>query len=158
VRRHPHIFGGTEVETAEEVVTSWEAIKKAERGDAPLLSAIPMTLPALAHAQLLQDRTARVGFDWPNLERVLEKLTEELAELARAQTASERLDEFGDVLFMLTGVARKLGIDSEEALRLAARKFRERFTRLERLAQERGHPLETLTLEEMERLWQEIKG
>lgn len=158
VRRHPHVFGEVQVETAEEVALNWEVIKKEERGEEPLLSAVPISLPALAHAQSLQDRAARVGFEWPHLERVLDKLTEELQELSRADSTAQRLDEFGDVLFMLTSVARKLGIDAEEALRLAARKFRDRFTRLERLARERGRTLEGLSLAEMERLWEEAKG
>ncbi len=158
VRRHPHVFGEVKVESAEEVELNWEVIKKEERGEAPLLAAVPMSMPALAHAQSLQDRAARVGFDWPDLERVLEKLTEELRELSTAESSAQRLDEFGDVLFVLTSVARKLGIDAEEALRLVARKFRRRFTRMERLAQERGVRLEELSLDEMERLWEEAKG
>ena len=158
VRRHPHVFGEVKVESAEEVALNWEVIKKEERGEAPLLAAVPISLPALAHAQSLQDRAARVGFEWPELERVLEKLTEELRELSGAESTAERLDEFGDVLFVLTSVARKLGIDAEEALRLVARKFRRRFTRMERLAQEGGVKLEDLSLSEMERLWEEAKG
>jgi tetrapyrrole methylase family protein/MazG family protein len=158
VRRHPHVFGEVELETAEEVALNWEVIKKEERGEEPLLAAVPISLPALAHAQSLQDRAARVGFEWPHLERVLDKLTEELRELSRAESLPQRLDEFGDVLFMLTSVARKLGIDAEEALRLAARKFRERFTRMEFLARERGRTLEGLSLADMERLWEEAKG
>jgi tetrapyrrole methylase family protein/MazG family protein len=158
VRRHPHVFGEVEVETADEVALNWEAIKKEERGDEPLLAAVPISLPALVHAQSLQDRAAGVGFEWPHLERVLDKLAEELRELAGAESAAHRLDEFGDVLFMLTSVARKLGIDAEEALRLAARKFRQRFTRMERLARQRGRTLEGLSLAEMERLWEEAKA
>lgn len=158
VRRHPHVFGEVEVETAEEVALNWEVIKKEERGEEPLLSPVPISLPALAHAQSLQDRVARVGFEWPHLERVLDKLTEELRELSGAESTAHRLDEFGDVLFMLTSVARKLGVDAEEALRLAVRKFRQRFSRMERLARERGQTLEGLSLAEMERLWEEAKA
>jgi uncharacterized protein YabN with tetrapyrrole methylase and pyrophosphatase domain len=98
-----------------------------------------------------------VGFQWPDVERVLEKLVEELEELSKVEDAAARLDEMGDVLFVLTSVARGLGVDAEEALRLAARKFRERFTRMEALAQERGRNLRQLSLSEMEALWQEAK-
>jgi len=162
VRRHPHVFGDVQVETPEQVVDNWEAIKRderAERGDGrPLLADVPPAMPALAHSQALQSRASTVGFQWPDIERVLEKLVEELEELSKVEDATARRDEMGDVLFVLTNVARHLGVDAEEALRLAARKFRERFTRMEALAQERGHDLAQLSLSEMESLWQEAKG
>jgi tetrapyrrole methylase family protein/MazG family protein len=158
VRRHPHVFGDTEVETPEEVIDNWEAIKRDERGDGrPLLADVPHTLPALAHSQALQDRASRVGFQWPDVEAVLEKLVEELEELSKAEDAEHRREELGDVLFVLTSVARRLDVDAEEALRLAARRFRERFTRMEALAGERGRELAGLSLEEMLALWQDAK-
>jgi tetrapyrrole methylase family protein/MazG family protein len=158
IRRHPHVFGDVRVETPEQVVDNWEAIKRDERaGDRPLLADVPAAMPALAHSQALQSRASSVGFQWPDVERVLEKLVEELEELSKVEDAAERRDEMGDVLFVLTSVAQRLGVDAEEALRLAARKFRERFTRMEALAQERGRDLMQLSLSEMEALWQEAK-
>jgi MazG family protein len=159
VRRHPHVFGDVRAETPEQVVDNWEAIKRDERGDdRPLLADVPPAMPALAYSQALQSRASTVGFQWPDVERVLEKLVEELEELSKVEDATARRDEMGDVLFVLTSVARHLGVDAEEALRLAARKFRERFTRMEALAQERGHDLAQLSLSEMEALWQEAKA
>jgi len=159
VRRHPHVFGDVRAETPEQVVDNWEAIKRDERGDdRPLLADVPPAMPALAYSQALQSRASTVGFQWPDVERVLEKLVEELEELSKVEDAAARRDEMGDVLFVLTSVARSLGVDAEEALRLAARKFRERFTRMEALAQERGHDLAQLSLPEMEALWQEAKA
>jgi len=158
VRRHPHVFGDAQVETPEEVVDNWEAIKRDERaGDRPLLADVPAAMPALAHSQALQSRASTVGFQWPDVERVLEKLVEELEELSKVEDAAARRDEMGDVLFVLTSVACGLGVDAEEALRLAARKFRERFTCMEALAQDRGRDLRQLSLSEMEALWQEAK-
>jgi tetrapyrrole methylase family protein/MazG family protein len=158
VRRHPHVFGDVRVETPEQVVDNWEAIKRDERAGArPLLADVPAAMPALAYSQALQSRAGSVGFQWPDVERVLEKLVEELEELSKVEDAAARRDEMGDVLFVLTSVARRLGVDAEEALRLAARKFRERFTRMEALAQERGRDLTQLSLSEMEALWQEAK-
>ena len=137
---------------------NWELIKRDERGDdGPLLAHVPAAMPALAQSQALQTRAGSVGFQWPDIERVLAKLVEELEELSKAEDEAARRDEMGDVLFVLTSVAHRLGIDAEEALRLAARKFRERFTRMEALAQERGRDLRQLSLEEMEALWQEAK-
>ena len=159
IRRHPHVFGDVRVETPEQVVDNWEAIKRDERaGGRPLLADVPAAMPALAHSQALQSRASTVGFQWPDVERVLEKLVEELEELSKVEDAAARRDEMGDVLFVLTSVAGRLGVDAEEALRLAARKFRERFTRMEALAQDRGRDLMQLSLTEMEALWQEAKA
>jgi tetrapyrrole methylase family protein/MazG family protein len=162
VRRHPHVFGDVRVETPEQVVDNWEAIKRderRERGDGrPLLADVPAAMPALAYSQALQSKAGGVGFQWPDVESILEKLVEELEELSQAEDSAARTDEMGDVLFVLTSVARRLEVDAEEALRLAARKFRKRFTRLEALAKERGRELKGLTLAELEALWQEAKA
>jgi ATP diphosphatase len=115
-------------------------------------------MPALAYSQALQRRAGTVGFQWPTIESVLEKLVEEVEELSKAEDTAARREELGDVLFVLASVARHLEVDAEEALRLAARKFRERFTRMEALARERGLELAGLSLSEMEALWQEAKG
>jgi uncharacterized protein YabN with tetrapyrrole methylase and pyrophosphatase domain len=143
-------------------VDNWEAIKRDERderGDGgPLLADVPPAMPALAYSQALQSKAGGIGFQWPDVESILEKLVEELEELSKAEDAAARTDEMGDVLFVLTSVARRLDVDAEEALRLASRKFRERFTRLETLAKQQGRDLAQLTLPEMEALWQEAKG
>lgn len=158
VRRHPHVFGTVRVSSAEEVADNWEAIKAEERGDeASLLSGVPQAMPALAQAQSLQERAGRAGFRWPRLEQVLEKLSEEIRELAAVRDAAGRREEFGDILFVLTILADRLGINAEEALRQSATKFRARFGRLESLARERGRSLPDLSLQEMESLWEEAK-
>jgi len=162
IRRHPHVFADVQVDTPEQVVSNWEAIKRHERDErgegGPLLAGVPRALPALALSQALQNRASRVGFRWPDVQAVLEKLVEEAEELSRAEDAGQRRDELGDVLFVLTSVARQLGVDAEEALRLAAGRFRERFTRMESLAREHGRELDALSLEEMLALWQEARS
>ncbi len=158
VRRHPHVFGDAEVESVEEVVTNWEIIKRQERAEgSPLLDSVPQAMPSLAHTQALLDRAAAVGFDWPHVEGALDKLVEELSELSKAEDAKQRRDEFGDVLFVLVAVARHLGVDAEEALRLTARKFRQRFSAMAELARARGLELSAMSLAEMEAVWEEAK-
>jgi uncharacterized protein YabN with tetrapyrrole methylase and pyrophosphatase domain len=114
-------------------------------------------MPALACAQQLLDRAGRVGFEWPQTEDVLDKLGEEIGELARAGEAEEKREELGDVLFLLVNLARYLELDAEEALRRANHKFRQRFATMEALAQERGRTLADLPLEEQEALWEAAK-
>ncbi len=157
VRRHPHVFGETKVDTAEEVVLKWEAIKSEERGGESLLKDVPQALPALAYSQALQERAVAAGFEWPRVDDVLDKLTEEARELAEAETLDEKREELGDTLFVLVSLARKLGLDAEESLRLASRRFRRRFDRLQSLAAERGLRLEDLPIDALESLWRETK-
>jgi len=158
LRRHPHVFGDVKVETPEEVVLKWEAIKDEERGEGrSLLTDVPAAMPALAYSQSLQERAAGTGFEWPGVEDVLAKLSEEVGELAQAKTREQQREELGDVLWMLVSLARKLDLDAEESLRLAARRFRERFTALEGLVRERGLKLSDLSIDEMESLWRETK-
>jgi tetrapyrrole methylase family protein/MazG family protein len=157
LRRHPHVFGETKVETAEQVVLKWEAIKSEERGGESLLEDVPLALPALAYSQALQERAVAAGFEWPRVEDVLDKLTEEARELAEAETLDEKREELGDTLFVLVSLARKLGLDAEESLRLASRRFRRRFDGLQSLAQERGLRLADLPIETLESLWRETK-
>ena len=158
VRRHPHVFGDVRAETAEEVYRNWEVLKRAEKPRSSILDGVPRTLPALAASQAIQGRARRVGFDWPDVEGPLEKLREELAELARAEGGGEREAEFGDVLFTLVNVADHLGVDAEQALRVANEKFRRRFGRVEELARERGLDLQALDFGALDRLWEEAKG
>jgi tetrapyrrole methylase family protein/MazG family protein len=157
LRRHPHVFGGTKVDTPDEVVLKWEAIKSEERGGESLLEDIPQALPALAYSQALQERAVAAGFEWPQVEDVLHKLTEEARELAEAETLDEKREELGDTLFVLVSLARKLGLDAEESLRLASRRFRQRFDRLQSLVAERGLRLEELSIDVLESLWRETK-
>ena len=159
LRRHPHVFGDAVVTSADEQWRNWQQIKRQEKGDKEsILAGVSTTMPALAYAQAVQERAARVGFDWPRLDDVLDKLVEELHELRAAESHEERLDEFGDVLFVLANVARWLKVDAEEALRMAGRKFYRRFSAVEALARERGHDLSAMTLEQMDALWNEVKG
>ncbi len=161
VRRHPHVFGETKVDTADEVVLKWDEIKRKERGaagDENVLDRVPQTLPALAYSQALQDKAATTGFDWPDARDVLDKLAEEASELARAESLDEKREELGDTLFVLVSLARKLGLDAEESLRLASRRFRRRFDRLQALARERGLALDDMPIEALESLWRETKS
>jgi len=159
-RRHPHVFGSGTAKTPEEVKLRWDEIKaqeKAEKNQVPeLLGSVPRSLPALAEATELTSRAAGVGFDWPNAGQVLEKLDEELKELARAR--GDQLEgEFGDVLFVLVNLARFLKVDPEQALRRTNRKFRERFGYVERSLQAAGKTPAQATLQEMDALWNEAK-
>jgi tetrapyrrole methylase family protein / MazG family protein len=159
IRRHPHVFGDATIDTADEQWVAWQQIKRAEKGDAEsILAGVPASMPALAYAQAVQERAARTGFDWPDLDQVLDKLTEELAELRAARSQEERVDEFGDVLFVLANVARWLKLDAEESLRRTNAKFARRFGGIERLARERGLVLEEMSLDQMEALYQEVKA
>ncbi|HEY7295791.1 MAG TPA: MazG family protein, partial [Dehalococcoidia bacterium] len=166
VRRHPHVFGNVTAGSADEVMANWQRIKavekaeKAGRGEGEqesILAGVPRAMPSLAYAQAVQDRAAAVGFDWPRVDDVLAKLAEEIEELRRAQTHGERLDEFGDVVFVLANLARWLKIDAEEAGRLAGRKFYRRFSAIERLARREGRTLSEMTLAEMDSLWDRVK-
>jgi MazG family protein len=160
IRRHPHIFGEGSAKTADDVKKRWDEIKKEEkaaRGQAPktLLGGVPRNLPALVEAERLTLKAAGVGFDWSSAEQVLDKLHEELDELAEArQDASPAAieDELGDLLFVVVNLARFLKIDPEQALRKTNAKFRRRFGYIERNAALPGAPLE-----EMEALWQQAK-
>jgi len=165
LRRHPHVFGTATADTAGEVKRRWDEIKAQEkqqkgRAEDGLLASVPRALPALVEATQLTTRAAGVGFDWQNADQVLEKLNEELAELAeaRARAAPEELEnELGDLLFVLVNLARFLKLDPEQALRQTNRKFRERFGYLEQKLLAQGRSLAEASIEEMEALWQEAK-
>lgn len=148
-RRHPHIFSGSDT-------PGWEAIKAAERAalpDSSALAGVPLALPALARAEKLQARAARVGFDWPDAHGARAKIDEELAEVDEAGSASERSEEIGDLLFSVVNLARKHGIDSEAALRAASAKFEARFRCMEGL----DAKLAERNPDDQERLWVEAK-
>ena len=164
VRRHPHVFGESRLETSREVVAQWERIKTEERRDSregSLFSGVPASLPALLKALRISTKAARVGFDWPDREGLLAKVDEELAELRRALDAGDRrsvAEELGDLLFTICNVARREGLDPERALQEANRKFTERFGQVERRLREEGLEPAPERRARMEELWTEAKG
>ena len=170
VRRHPHVFGDAEARTATDVNRQWERIKAderaaaAEQGDGTdgatksALDGISPSLPALASSQEMLERAANIGYDWPTIVGVLDKVTEELEELRAAGTDGEWAEEFGDLLFVLVNVARRHGIESEAALRAANDKFRRRFRSVERQAAEQGVALRDLDFEALDDLWHVAKA
>jgi len=158
IRRHPHIFGQTKVSSAEDVAHNWEAIKKEERHpEASILESVPRQMPALAYSQDIQRRVAQIGFDWENIEGVIEKLVEEVNELKQTENLEQRIDEFGDILFTLVNVARRMGVDPETSLRQANRKFFRRFSYMEKLCRKRGITIGQLSFDQQNELWKEAK-
>jgi MazG family protein len=189
VDRHPHVFGDVKAETAKEVVRNWEALKKAEKAaktteepeHEPLLSSISRSMPALLEAGKISRKAASVGFDWPDISGIFEKLQEEVVELkqnvdeipqpirpgggdagSRATpippALHERIEgELGDLFFVLVNLARFLDVDPESALRRTTRKFRRRFEAMEAAAKSQGKTLEEMNIEQMEELWQNSK-
>jgi len=169
VRRHPHVFGDAKVATAGDVNRQWEQIKRAERedeaanggADAEVRSAldgISPSMPALAAAQEMQERAAHLGYDWPEIVGIIDKVHEELAELDEAASDAERREEVGDLLLVVTNLARRHGVEAEGALRAAADKFRDRFRRVERMARERNVLLRDMTFAELDDLWDAAKA
>lgn len=157
--RHPHVWGDWQVSNSEEVIQNWEMLKareKSERSNS-LVDHIPETLPALARSQKLQARVRQVGFDWPNIAGVYEKVQEEIAELRLAVSAEHRAEELGDLLFVVVNLANWLDIDAESALREANLKFSRRFRAVEKLAAARNLNLAEMSLDDLEALWQEVK-
>ena len=166
VRRHPHVFGDAFAETAEDVKQRWDEIKKkekSERGEAPaesILDHVPRSLPALVEAEKITKKAAGVGFEWPDVAGVVEKLQEEVAELARARESGDPehiQDEVGDLLFTLVNFARFLKVDPEQALRKTNGRFRRRFAYVERQIATSGNSLAETPLDRMEELWQAAK-
>ncbi len=162
VRRHPHVFGDVEADTEEEVLTNWQEIKQQEKGIAQesLLGGVGKGLPNLLKARELQKEAAKVGFDWPDITPVLDKVKEELAELQEAKQLgnSEEIElEFGDLLFALVNVARHYQIDPEEALFKTNQKFSRRFSYIEEKVAQSGRSFSGYTLEELDAFWNEAK-
>jgi MazG family protein len=159
VRRHPHVFSDTKLSTSDAVLRQWDAIKRHEKKDREsVLDGVPRLLPALARAQKIQSKAARIGFDWPDSAGSLEKVKEEVAELEQAKSHEQLADELGDLLFALVNFARKSELEAEDLLEAATRKFSDRFRQMEILAEKLGVRLSSLTLAEMDRLWDEVKG
>jgi tetrapyrrole methylase family protein/MazG family protein len=161
VRRHPHVFADGHAEDAREVERNWEQIKAAERqakGEKKSpVEGIPADLPALAYAQLMQDRVGKAGFEWDDISGVLDKLVEEVAELKAAVTQEEKEHELGDILFTIVNLTRWTGAHAEDVLRQANQRFGRRYLSMESLAVERGHDFNALSLDEKEQIWQEAK-
>jgi tetrapyrrole methylase family protein/MazG family protein len=161
VRRHPHVFGDLKLDGVDGVLVNWEKLKEKERKgkkqEKGLLDGVPTVLPALSQAQEYQDRAARVGFDWPEIEGVLEKIAEEIEEVRQAADEEELTSELGDLLFALVNLARWKKVDAESALRGTNMKFKKRFGYVEQGAKKQGRNLSELALDEMESLWQEAK-
>jgi tetrapyrrole methylase family protein / MazG family protein len=163
VRRHPHVFGDERLSTDKEVLANWEEIKKKEKGNQDrksVLEGVPKELPSLLRAHRLQERAARVGFDWAHLNEVLPKLDEEITEFKeslKAEDAGKIEEELGDLFFTLVNVSRFLGVNPDEALRKTISKFIHRFRAIEEHAANSGRSLNDMTLDEMEALWQKAK-
>jgi len=158
IHRHPHIFGSLKVKSAEEVALNWEALKQEEReAGTSILDGVPKQLPALGYSQSIQRRVAGVGFDWEDVDGVIDKLVEEVSELKQASSQAQRINEFGDLLFTLANIARRLDIDLEAALREANQRFYRRFTYMEDLCRQRGLNFGGLSFDEQNALWEEAK-
>jgi tetrapyrrole methylase family protein/MazG family protein len=161
VRRHPHVFGDVIVPGVEGVLANWERLKEKERSQSEqekgLLDGVPLALPALSQAQDYQDRAARVGFDWPEIQGVLDKIAEEIREVKEAVSEDQLAGELGDLLFALVNLARWKKVDAESALRGTNLKFKRRFGYVEQGAKKQGRNLSDLSLDEMESLWQAAK-
>ena len=162
VHRHPHVFGSTEVASVDEVKDNWQKLKEKE-GKKPrksLLDGIPGNLPALSRAFFLTSKAAKIGFDWPNPQEVLKKVREETEELESAileKKQARMTEEIGDIIFSIVNLGRHLGIEPEQALRRSNEKFCGRFGQMEKKLQNQGKDIKKATLEEMDRIWEEVK-
>ena len=160
INRHPHVFGDLEARTAEQVLSNWEGLKQTEarkRGRVSALEGAPGTLPALAWALSLQKRAARVGFDWPDDEGVLDKIAEEVAELRAETTRPRQEEELGDLLFSLVNLARRMKINPEDALRQSSNRFYRRFEAMEQAAREAGTDVRLMNPKQLDELWRNAK-
>ncbi len=161
-RRHPHVFGDVQVSGVGDVVANWETIKQGERAEngnglKSALDGVPRDLPALAQAEAYSERASRVGFDWPSVDGILDKVAEEAREIRAATSPQERTEEFGDLLFALVNTARWMKIDPEAALRAANEKFVARFRDVEALARAQSRDLKGMSLADLDELWELAK-
>ncbi|MFN3689388.1 MAG: nucleoside triphosphate pyrophosphohydrolase [Fimbriimonadales bacterium] len=160
IARHPHVFGAAHAETAEQVLRNWDKAKQAQAGRVSVLEGVPRALPALARAQEVSKRAARVGFEWESIYGVLDQLREEETELRDAVESGDRArikSELGDLLFTVVNIARHAQVDAEDALREMVDRFTRRFQWMEAVAARQGRLLESLSAEEWEALWQQAK-
>lgn len=159
IRRHPHVFADVEVEDEKRVAANWESIKLKE-GKKSVLDGVPKHLPGLIRAQRMQEKAGNVGFDWAEWQLAWEKLNEEIDEWRDSvnfQTKEDQREEFGDLLFSLVNVGRLLDLNAEDSLRMANKKFNERFRYIEEKLAEQGKSVTDSNLEEMDKLWEEAK-
>lgn len=159
IKRHPHIYGDVKVRDEEDVKRNWEKLKLQE-GKKSVLGGVPVSLPAVVKATRLQEKAKQVGFEWDTREQVWEKVEEEMQELKEAVQGGQQVkmeEELGDLIFSLINYARFLQVDAENALEKTNRKFIERFTRMEQQALQQGKPLNEMTLQEMDAIWNQIK-
>ena len=162
IHRHPHVFGAVKADTPEEVLTNWDAIKRADRGQsvAGAMEGIPRGLPGLMRSEKIQNKAAKIGFDWPDVSGAMDKLREEVGELQEGIDAGDVeniKEELGDVLFSAVNVARFFKLDSEELMHAACGKFLRRFSYLEQHAAGRGLKLEDMSLGQMEEIYQQAR-
>ncbi|HOB08274.1 MAG: nucleoside triphosphate pyrophosphohydrolase [Limnochordia bacterium] len=163
IRRHPHVFGDTAVESVQDVLTNWEAIKMQEKpgqDDRSLLDGVPKHLPALLRAERIQDKAAKVGFQWDQVEGAVIKLEEELKEFRQAVQSRDQAEmeaEMGDLFFSLVNICRYLDINPERALNTTTDKFAKRFRYIEKQARLQGKDLHSMSLKEMDQFWEEAK-
>lgn len=161
IRRHPHVFGDREARDDKSINQSWETIKQQEKGRTSRLEGIPRTLPALTRARRMQEKAASVGFDWPTIEPVWDKVDEELGELRQACRRAQPeaiAEEFGDLVFSLVNLGRFLKLDPEEALRKTIAKFEHRFQGIEQELARRGRRIEEASLAEMDAIWNQFRA
>jgi len=162
IRRHPHVFGNRRVRTSYEVIEQWRKHKEKEGKESEsALGRIPESLPSLIKAQKIQERASRVGFDWNNIDDVMNKLEEEMGEFKSALKRKDREeieDELGDIFFVLVRISNFLNINPEFALQRTINKFVDRFTNMEREASRQGRSLSEMSLQEMDIIWERIKG
>ena len=163
VTRHPHVFGDIKADTSDKALVSWDNVKmqtKSQKSQAEAMDSVSRALPSLMRSTKIQQKAAKVGFDWDNVDGAFDKLTEEVAELKEAiaeDNKEHQIEELGDLLFSVVNVARFLKIDSEEALYKACDKFSDRFRKVEQLATERNIDMKTANLKELDSLWDEVK-
>lgn len=159
--RHPHVFGDASVAGSDEVLVNWEELKREEKGQetySDTLNAVARSLPALWRAEKVQKKAKKAGFDWPDISGALDKLSEELGELRQAVAEQSNVaEELGDLLFAAVNVSRFVKADPEETLTAATDKFISRFETVERLAAAAGHDMAELSLEELDKLWDQAK-
>lgn len=158
IYRHPHVFGEKEAKDVESVLKQWDKLKEKEKKRESILDGIPKRMPALQRAQKVQNKAAKVGFDWKDINQILNKVEEEIKELKEAKTKEEIKHEFGDILIALVNLGRHLSIDAEEALHEATDRMVSRFQYIEKKAKEQGKKLEDMSLEEMDKYWEEAKS
>ncbi len=163
IRRHPHVFGDVNVENSDDVVKNWEAIKKEEAGNEDresILDGIPIALPSLLRGQKIQKRAARVGFDWDDIQDVISKVDEELAEVKESLKKNNQAEiemEIGDLLFAVVNLCRFVELQAEETLRKSNRKFIQRFKRMEKILKKQGKDISEQSLTTLDEIWEEVK-